>query len=159
MLCKPLLFLTYCFSSSANVKEVGNGNVLQWIVMVCIKRVIVLIEFMLIILTRRNAFVIQRKIVFKEPPVDNGLRHWRKMCCMYRGILLSVERGTETRNGERGTGNSEQGTGNREQGTGDGETENRKRGTGKREWGTSTGKENMKNGDQTESKKGSCWKG
>ena len=130
MLCKPLLFLTYCFSSSANVKEVGNGNVLQWIVMVCIKRVIVLIEFMLIILTRRNAFVIQRKIVFKEPPVDKGLRHWRKMCCMYRGMLLSVERGTETGNGERGTGNGEQRTGNREQGIG-----NRWRGNGEPEAG------------------------
>ena len=154
MLCKPLLFLTYCFSSSANVKEVGNGNVLQWIVMVCIKRVIVLIEFMLIILTRRNAFVIQRKILFKEPPVDNGLRHWRKMCCMYRGMLLSVERGTGNGNRERGTGNREQGIGNRWRGNGEPEA-----GNGEKEWGTSTGKENMKNGDQTENKKGSCWKG
>ena len=149
MLCKPLLFLTYCFSSSANVKEVGNGNVLQWIVMVCIKRVIVLIEFMLIILTRRNAFVVQRKIVFKEPPVDNGLRHWRKMCFMYRGMLLSVERGTETGNGERGSGNGERETANRVQGTG-----NREQVTGKRR--TGSGERGKGNGERAQGKK--TWK-
>ena len=37
-------------------------------------------------------------------------------CCMYRGMLLSVERGMG--NGERGTGNGERGTGNGEQRTG-----------------------------------------
>ena len=83
---------------------------------------------MLIILTRRNAFVIQRKIVFKEPPVDKGLRHCRKMCCMYRGMLLSVERGTG--NGERGTANRVQGTGNREQVTGKRRTGSGERGKG-----------------------------
>ena len=145
MLCKPLLFLTYCFSSSANVKEVGNGNVLQWIVMVCIKRVIVL-NLCLSYWREEMVLLYNAKSYLKSRRLTRGYGTEEK-CCMYRGMLLSVERGMG--NGERGTGNGERGTANRVQGTG-----NREQVTGKRR--TGSGERGKGNGERAQGKK--TWK-
>ena len=150
MLCKPLLFLTYCFSSSANVKEVGNGNVLQWIVMVCIERVIVL-NLCLSYWREEMLLLYHAKSYLKSRRLTRGYGTEEKcvVCTVGCYYAWNGKRKQGTGNKERGTGNGERGTANRVQGTG-----NREQVTGKRR--TGSGKRGKGNGERAQGKK--TWK-
>ena len=148
MLCEPLLFLTDCFSSSANVKEVGNGNVLQWIVMVCIKRVIVL-NLCLSYWREEMLLLYNAKSYLESRRLTRGYGTEEKCVVCTVGCY---KRGTG--NGERGTGNGERGTGNGEQRTG-----YRDQGIGNRWRGnlrTGSGERGKGNGERAQGKK--TWK-